>query len=162
MVDLTKVDEIVDRHCRTRQKQEHVIGILLDCQDEFRYLPRPLIEHVAARVDLPVSTVLGIATFYRGFSLKPVGKYPVAVCTGTACHVLGAQKLVEAFSRELGVERGDTTADGLFSLHTVNCPGCCGLAPVVTIGQDVHGKVTQAGIPRLLKKYGLKRPGKEA
>ena len=159
MINLEKVDRIIDHHgCRS----EHLIGVLLDCQEEFRYLPRDLIEHVATRVDVPVTTVLSIATFYRGFSLKPVGKYPVSVCTGTACHVLGATKLVEAFERNLSVKKGDTTADGNFSLHTINCPGCCGLAPVVTIGHDVYGKVTQSSIPRLLKKYTPKGNGKEA
>lgn len=150
MVDLTRVDEIVDRHGGQR---ERLIAMLLECQDEFRYLPRQLIERVAARVNVPVTIVLGIATFYRGFSLKPVGRYPISVCTGTACHVLGATRLVEALERELGVKRGDTTPDGLFSLHTINCPGCCGLAPVVTVGQDVHGKINQARLPRLVGRY---------
>lgn len=150
MVDLAKVDAIIERHGARR---EHVIGVLLDCQQAFRYLPRELIEHVARRVGIPVTTILGIATFYRGFSLKPVGRYQVAVCTGTACHVLGAPRLVEAFERELGIKKGDTTPDGLFSLHTINCPGCCGLAPVVVVSEDVHGKVTQAKIARLVKRY---------
>lgn len=150
MMDAVKVDAIIDRHGR---RQEQLIAMLLECQEEFRYLPRELIEQVAAHVGVPVTVVLGIATFYRGFSLKPVGKYQISVCTGTACHVLGATKLVEAFERELGVKRSDTTPDGLFSLHTINCPGCCGLAPVVTVGQDVHGKINQARIPRLVNRY---------
>jgi len=158
MVSLEKVDQILEKHGCQRG---HLIGALLDCQEEFRYLPRELIEHVAARVEVPVATVLGIATFYRGFSLKPVGKYPVSVCTGTACQVLGAPKLVEAFERELHIKKGDTAADGIFSLHTINCPGCCGLAPVVTVGSEVHGKITQSGIPRLVKKYRT-LSGKEA
>lgn len=158
MVSLEKVDAILDKHgCQIG----HLIGALLDCQEEFRYLPRELIEHVAMRVQVPVSTVLGIATFYRGFSLKPVGRFPISVCTGTACQVLGAPKLVEAFERELNLKKGETAADGVFSLHTINCPGCCGLAPVVTVGSDVHGKITQAGIPRLVKKYRT-LTGKEA
>lgn len=158
MVSLEKVDQILERHGCQRG---HLIGALLDCQEEFRYLPRELIEHVATRVEVPVATVLGIATFYRGFSLKPVGKYPISVCTGTACQVLGAPKLVEAFERELQIKKGDTAADGIFSLHTINCPGCCGLAPVVTVGPEVHGKITQSGIPRLVKKYRA-LSGKEA
>jgi NADH-quinone oxidoreductase subunit E len=150
MLDLARVDAIVDGHGRQR---EHLIAMLLECQSEFRFLPRELIERVAARVGVPVRVVLGIATFYRGFSLKPVGKYQISVCTGTACHVLGATKLVEALERELGVKRGDTTGDGEFSLHTINCPGCCGLAPVVTVNQDVHGKISQVKLPRLVRKY---------
>ncbi len=150
MVDLARVDAIVDEHGR---RQERLIAMLLECQEEFRYLPRALIERVAARVGVPARVVLGIATFYRGFSLKPVGKYQISVCTGTACHVLGATKLVEALERELGVKKGATTQDGQYSLHTINCPGCCGLAPVVTVNQDVHGKINQAKLPRLVKKY---------
>ena len=150
MIDAASVDAIVDRHGR---RQEDLIAMLLECQEEFRYLPRQLVERVAQRVGVPVPVVLGIATFYRGFSLKPVGKYQVSVCTGTACHVLGATKLVEAFERELGLKRGDTSADGLFSLHTINCPGCCGLAPVVTVGQEVHRKIAQAKVRRLVDRY---------
>lgn len=150
MVDLARVDAIVDEHGRQR---EHLIAMLLECQSEFRYLPRELVERVAARVGVPVRVVLGIATFYRGFSLKPVGKHQISVCTGTACHVLGATRLVEALERELGVQCGDTTADGEFSLHTINCPGCCGLAPVVTVNEDVHGKISQVKLPRLVRKY---------
>ncbi len=158
MIDATKVDAIVDRHGRRR---EDLIAMLLECQEEFRYLPRQIVERVAQRVGVPVTAVLGIATFYRGFSLKPVGRYQISVCTGTACHVLGATRLVEAFERELGLKRGDTTPDGLFSLHTINCPGCCGLAPVVTVGHDVHGKIAQAKIRRLVDRY-KKAPAREA
>jgi NADH:ubiquinone oxidoreductase subunit E len=157
MVDLARVEEIVDRHGASRDR---LIAILLDCQQEFRYLPRPLIERVAGRVGVPVMTVLGIATFYRGFSLKPVGEHQVSVCTGTACQILGAPKLVEAFEQELGIKKGETTADGRFSLHTVNCPGCCGLAPVVNVGEDVHSKVTPADVHVLVERYRAGVPDK--
>ena len=150
MVDATKVDAIVDRHGRRR---EDLIAMLLECQEEFRYLPRQIVERVAQRVGVPVTVVLGIATFYRGFSLKPVGEYQISVCTGTACHVLGARKLVEAFERELGLKCGDTSPDGRFSLHTINCPGCCGLAPVVTVGEAVHGHMTVKKIAGLINQY---------
>jgi NADH:ubiquinone oxidoreductase subunit E len=150
MMDMTKVDGIIDRHGGRKQD---VIAMLLECQEEFRYVPREIVERVARRVGVPVTVVMGIATFYRGFSLKPVGKYQISVCTGTACHVLGARKLVEAFERELKVKCGDTAPDGLFSLHTINCPGCCGLAPVVTVNQDVHGKIAQSRIRRLVERY---------
>jgi len=150
MPDLTSVDRIVDRHGRTR---DNLIAILLDCQEEYCHLPREVIEAVAARVQAPVTQVLGIATFFRAFSLKPVGRHRIHVCMGTACHVQGAPRLLEAIGRELGIGRGDTTPDLSFSLDTVNCLGCCGLAPVVTVGTDVHGKLKQTGIPRLLRKY---------
>jgi NADH-quinone oxidoreductase subunit E len=150
MIDVTAVERIVDRHGRTR---DNLIAILLACQEEYCYLPRDVIEAVAARVRAPVSQVLGIATFYRGFSLKPVGRHRIHVCMGTACHVQGAPRLLDAIGRELGIGRGETTPDMAFSLETVNCLGCCGLAPVITVGTDVHGKLKQTGIPRLLRKY---------
>jgi NADH-quinone oxidoreductase subunit E len=150
MIDTTRVDEIVDRHGRDRR---HLIAMLLDCQEEFCHLPREVIETIATRVGLPVAPVLGIATFFRAFSLKPVGRHRIHVCLGTACHVQGGLRLLDALERELGVKRGETTADMNFSLDTVNCLGCCGLAPVVTVGQDVHGKLKQVGVPKLVKKY---------
>jgi NADH-quinone oxidoreductase subunit E len=150
MVDLSKVEGIVDRHDRRR---EALIAILLDCQEEFCYLPREALETIAARVQTSLASVLSIATFYRGFSLKPMGRHRIHVCMGTACHVQGAPRLLDALSRELGIQKGETTPDLEFGLDTVNCLGCCGLAPVITVGTDVHGKIKQSGIPRMLKKY---------
>jgi NADH:ubiquinone oxidoreductase subunit E len=150
MQEYGKVDQILDHYGRRR---ESLIAILLDCQEEFTHLPRNVIERVAQGLGAPTTDVLGIATFYRGFSLKPVGRHPVHVCMGTACHVKGAPRLLDALERELGVKRGETTPDQQFGLDTVNCVGCCGLAPVVTIGKDVHGNLKQSQIPKILKKY---------
>jgi NADH-quinone oxidoreductase subunit E len=150
-----KVEGILDRHDRSR---DNLIAILLDCQEEFTYLPREVVQQVATGIGASVSQVLGLATFYKLFSLKPVGRYPIHVCLGTACHVQGGPRLLEALERELAVKRGETTADLQFGLETVNCLGCCGLAPVITVGKDVHGKLRQAQIPRVLKRYR----GKEA
>jgi NADH-quinone oxidoreductase subunit E len=158
MIDTAKLDAIVTRH---GGKKEHMIAILLDCQEEFCHLPREVIEGLATRLNVPVTPVLGIATFFRAFSLKPVGRYPIHVCMGTACHVQGAPRLLEAVEREVGVKKGDTTADMLFNVDTVNCLGCCGLAPVITIGQDVHGKLKQSAVPRIVKKYREKDSGKK-
>ena len=152
-VDIGTVEAIVDRHGGRR---EHLIAILLDCQETFTYLPREALETIAIRVGAPISQVLGIATFFRAFSLKPVGRYPIQVCMGTACHVQGAPRLLDAMLRELKIEKDQTTEDLLFGVKTVNCLGCCGLAPVITIGQDVHGKLKQSAVPRLLKKYRTK------
>lgn len=154
MVDMAKVREIIERHgCA----QENIIAMLLDCQEEFYHIPREVIEEIATRVGIPRAKVLGIATFFRAFSLKPVGKHPIHVCMGTACHVKGAPRLLDAFLRELGVQRTqEVTPDNLFSVDTVNCLGCCGLAPVVTVGRDVHGKLKQSDVARLIKKYRAK------
>ena len=150
MIEIARVEEIVDRHGR---QKENLIAVLLDCQEEFHHLPREVIETVSSAMNTPITQVLGIGTFYRTFSLEPVGKYPIHVCMGTACHVQGAPKLLEALERELGVKRGHTTTDRQFTLDTVNCLGCCGLAPVITVGQDVHGKLKQTQLQRILKKY---------
>ncbi len=154
MIEAARIDRIVERH---GGKREHVIAMLQDCQDEFYYLPREVVEGVARRVDVPVTRALGIATFFRAFSLKPVGRYPICLCMGTACHVQGAPRLLEGLERELGVKKGDTTPDMLFTLKTVNCLGCCGLAPVMTVGKDVHGKLKQSGLNRILKRYSKEK-----
>jgi NADH:ubiquinone oxidoreductase subunit E len=150
MVDVTKVNKILEQH---GAKREHMIAILLDCQEEFYYLPREVLEAVAAGVNIPITSVLAIATFFRAFSLKPIGKYPIRVCNGTACNIQGGPLLVDALERELKIKKGETTSDGQFGLDTVNCVGCCGLAPVVTVGQDVHGKVKIGSVPKMVKQY---------
>ena len=130
-----------------------MIAILLDCQEEYRYLPREVLEELAVQIDTPLTSVLRIATFFRAFSLRPVGRHQVHVCMGTACNIQGGPRLVDALERELKIKRGDTTPDMEFSLDTVNCVGCCGLAPVVTVGQEVHGKMKQSAVARLIKQY---------
>jgi len=150
MVDVTRVHDIVQRH---GSKREHMIAILLDCQEEFCYLPREVLEGVSTELNTPLTSVLSIATFFRAFSLKPLGRHQIHVCMGTACNISGGPRLVEALQRELKIKKGETTPDMEFSLDTVNCVGCCGLAPVITVGQDVHGKLKQSSIPRIVKKY---------
>ncbi len=159
MVDVSKVGEIVERHS---MKKEHMIAILLDCQEEYRYLPREVLEELAQRIDQPLTSVLRIATFFRAFSLRPVGRHQIHVCMGTACNIQGGPRLLEALERELKIKRSETTPDLEFSLDTVNCVGCCGLAPVVTVGQEVHGKLKQSGIPRMVKKYRKEAPDAKA
>lgn len=130
-----------------------IIAILQDVQEEFSYLPRPALVEVSRGIGVPLSRVLSLATFYKAFSLKPKGRHPVHVCLGTACHVRGAQLVIEKFERELGIKTGETSADQSFSLDAVRCVGCCGLAPVVTVGEEVHGKITPAKVSGLVKKY---------
>ncbi len=156
MEDLSKVREIAERH---GMKKERMIAILLDCQEEYRYLPREALEELAGQMDVPLTSVLRIATFFRAFSLKPLGRHQVHVCMGTACNIQGGPRLLEALERELKIKRGETTPDLEFGLDTVNCVGCCGLAPVVTVDQDVHGKLKQSGIPRMIKKYRKEAAG---
>jgi NADH-quinone oxidoreductase subunit E len=150
MVDVTKVNEILERHSARR---ERMIAILLDCQEHYYYLPREVLEAVAAGVNIPLTSVLAIATFFKAFSLKPIGRHPIRVCNGTACNIQGGPLLVDALERELKIKKGETTSDEQFGLDTVNCVGCCGLAPVITVGQDVHGKVKISSVPKMVKQY---------
>ncbi len=122
-------------------------------QEAYGYLPRLALEGIADEMHLPFSRVYGVASFYTQFRLRPVGKYVIDVCMGTACHVAGAPLVVEAFSQELEVPIGGTTPDGLFTLQTVNCVGACALAPVVRIGNDeTFGRVGPNEARRLVRR----------
>ena len=155
MVDVSKVNQILERH---GSKRERMIAILLDCQEEFYYLPREVLEAVAAGVKIPLTSVLSIATFFKAYSLKPIGRFPVRVCNGTACNIKGGPLLIDALERKLNIKSGETTKNNLFGLDTVNCVGCCGLAPVITVGQDVHGKVKISSVPKIVDQYQAKMP----
>lgn len=138
---------------RYRGRRSALIAILLDTQAEFGYLPAEALKLIAERTDFSLDRICSIATFFNAFSLKPKGKYPIRVCMGTACQIKGAQMLSEKFERELRIKEGDTTDDGIFSLHKVYCLGCCGLAPVVMVGDEVHGKLTLTKVPVVLRRY---------
>jgi NADH:ubiquinone oxidoreductase subunit E len=144
------VENILQRHPKD---QSSIIQVLLDIQNELYYIPRDVLEYVSDYLNVPLSRTYGLATFYKAFSLKPKGKYPIAVCTGTACHVQGAVKILEQIERELKVKEGETTPDKKFSVETVRCLGCCGLAPVVTVGKNLHGKVPTSKVSKILKQY---------
>jgi len=149
------VQDIVDKFIQKHPKdQSSLIGIMLDVQNYYYYLPKESLVYISRQLKIPISTVYNLATFYKAFSLKPKGKYPIAVCTGTACHVQGATKLLEKFERELNIKSGgETTGDKLFNIESVRCLGCCGLAPVVTVGKELHGKLPPNKVPQILKKY---------
>ncbi|MBM3309901.1 MAG: NAD(P)H-dependent oxidoreductase subunit E [Candidatus Aminicenantes bacterium] len=145
-----RVSEIVTKY---QTDPGAVIAILQDVQEAFHYLPREALEAVSRDLAIPLSRVLSLATFYKAFSLKPKGRHPVHVCLGTACHVRGAQLVLEKFERELGIKTGETSPDQAFSLDAVRCVGCCGLAPVVMVGEEIQGKITPAKVSGLVKKY---------
>jgi len=125
-------------------ERSSLIHVLQDVQAEFDYLPRESLHAVSERLGVPLAEVLHVATFYAAFSLEPRGEHVITVCTGTACHVRGAQRLVERLSGLLGVEPGRTTADGKFTLQTVNCLGACALGPLVAVDGKYYGKMTVA------------------
>lgn len=153
-METTTIDDILDRHERDRSA---IIAILQDLQEEVNYLPEGALRYVAERLDIPVSKVYSLATFYRAFSLKPRGRHLIHVCTGTACHVRGAVRILDALERELGIHAGETDEQMEFTLETVNCLGACALGPVVVVDSEYHGEMNSAKVGRLLKKMSRER-----
>jgi NADH-quinone oxidoreductase subunit E len=129
-----------------------LIPLLQSAQDHFGYIPRRAIETIAGVTSIPESTIYGVITFYSQFRLQPMGRHQIRVCTGTACHVQGASTLVDAIQDELGIEVGGTSEDGLFTLFTVACLGCCSLAPAMMVDDETHGRLTPAAARKLLRK----------
>ena len=145
-----KVDEIISRY---EGGKESLVPILQGISNEFNWLPQETLMRVAEVKQIPIEHILRIATFYRSFSLEPRGKNIVTVCVGTACHVKGAPRILERFERDLGINTGQTTPDMQFTLEAVRCIGCCGLSPVITVGDDLYGKLTPAEAAKVLDKY---------
>ena len=134
-------------------EKEKVIPLLQEIQNRHGFLSQELVEAVAEEIGMPVSQLYGVATFYSQFRFSPIGKHLIKVCKGTACHVAGAEKLFSIITEDLGIDEGGTTEDGLFTLESVACLGCCSLAPVVMIDDSIYGKLTPAKIGKTLKEY---------
>ena len=130
-----------------------LIPVMQKAQELFGYLSFETMELISERLHVPVSEIYGVATFYALFSLKPKGEYIISVCTGTACYVKGAQAVLDEVKKQLGIESGETTEDGKFSIQDTRCLGCCGLAPVMTINNDVYGRLDPADVKDILAKY---------
>ena len=128
-----------------------LIPLLQSAQEHFGYIPRRAIKHISDTTGIPESTIYGVITFYSQFRLRPMGKYVIRICAGTACHVSGAKQLIDAVQDELGIEVGDTTEDGVFTLFTVACLGCCSLAPVMMLNDETHGRLTPSTARRILR-----------
>ncbi|MCD8043919.1 MAG: NAD(P)H-dependent oxidoreductase subunit E [Tannerellaceae bacterium] len=133
-----------------------LISVLHAVQEVVGYLPQEVQEVIASELRIPVSRVYGVVTFYSFFTMTPRGKYPISVCLGTACYVRGAGKLLEEFQRQLDIKSGETTPDGLFTLDTLRCVGACGLAPVVSIGGKIYGRMTPDKVREVLSEYYFK------
>ncbi len=144
------VTKLIEKHGKDPSA---LLAMMQDIQDEFNYLPRPALEHVAKELEIPMSRISGMATFFATFSLKPRGKHVCEVCMGTACYTRGAPQLVDELKRDLKVEVGETTADKQFTLETVNCVGACALGPLVKVGQKYHGHMNSSKIEKMLKQY---------
>lgn len=136
-----------------RQQSGSLIPLLQSAQDSYGYIPEKVIYYISELVGIPAAEIYGVITFYAQFRLKPLGKNLIRVCEGTACHVNGAKNIRAVLQDELGISVGETTDDGLFSLQSVACLGCCSLAPVMMINGDTHGNLTMEKVRKILKKY---------
>jgi NADH:ubiquinone oxidoreductase subunit E len=154
--DLATVDAILEQHHGDRTE---LTAILLDVQEELRYLPVHSLKHIAASLEIPLTEVYGIATFYKTFKLNPPGRNQITVCLGTACHVRGAVQVLKEFERRLGIRSGGVTPDREFGLESVNCVGACALGPVVITNGEYKGQMTTTKVPVLLKR--LQKASKE-
>jgi len=148
--DLKKIKEI----CKSfDNKPGELINVLHKTQEHFGYLPAEIQEVVAQELDMSVAKVYGVVTFYSFFTMIPKGKHPISICTGTACYVRGADNVLQEFKRQLGIEVGETTEDGKYSLSGLRCVGACGLAPVVLVGDKTYGRVSPEGVKEILAEY---------
>ena len=147
---MTKLEKIIDNH---RKNKGSLIGLLQDISESYGYLPEKVLEEVTEILNVPLSHLYSLATFYTSFRLEPMGKHHCSICVGTACHVRGATFVVEAIERELKIKAGETTPDGTFTVETVNCLGACALGPLVVIDGEYHGKMDQRKAVKLIQKY---------
>ncbi len=139
-----------------------LIPLLQSAQEHFGYIPRRAIKYISSVTNIPESTIFGVVTFYSQFRQQPMGKYQIRLCCGTACHVASAPMLLDTLRDELGVEENGTTEDGLFTLFTVACLGCCSLAPAMMVNDETYGKLTPAEVRKILRKIRREEKKKTA
>jgi NADH-quinone oxidoreductase subunit E len=149
-MDNGKIDKIVDKY---PNDPSSLIQILLDIQSENRWLPKKALEKVSKKLKVPLNRIQHIITFYKAFSVIPKGRHEIHVCTGTACHVRGATRVLDTVEDLTGIKPGETDLDLKFSLDTVSCVGCCALGPVMVIDGEYHGKMAPAKTKDVLKSY---------
>ena len=149
-MDKQRIDQIIDNY---HGDASYLIQVLLDIQSENNWLPKEALEQVGERLDVPLTRIQHIATFYKAFSLVPKGRHGVHICMGTACHVRGAARVLDAVQDLTGIKPGETDLELKFSLETVNCLGCCALGPVVEIDGKTHGKMAPAEVAAVLNNY---------
>jgi NADH-quinone oxidoreductase subunit E len=145
-----RIDEIIDKH---HSEPSSLIQVLLEIQAEDHWLPPEALERVAERLQVPMTRIQHIATFYKAFSLVPKGRHEIHICVGTACHVRGAQRVLDTVQDLSGIKPGETDLDLKFSLETVNCLGCCALGPVLEIDGKTHGKMAPSRTADVLRNY---------
>lgn len=148
--ETTQVNELL---AQFENRRSSLIPVLQEVQNKYRYLPQPILRQISAKLNVPLPDVYHVATFYNCFSLEPVGRNLVQVCLGTACHVRGAPRVLDRILTDLKLSNPGTTQDVEFTVRTVRCIGCCGLAPVVRVNDNTHPHMTQAKVKGMLNKY---------
>jgi len=149
-IDWQEINRIIDRYNADR---ESLLMIMQDIGDLYNYLPPEVLPVLAERLGVRESMIYSVATFYKTISLEPRGKYIISVCTGTACHVRGAQRIMEALQEKLNLEEGETTDDALFTLQSVRCVGCCASGPVLTVNKETHGGLDRSSVLKIIDYY---------
>lgn len=145
--DLSLLDGVLEKYAKI---DGSLITVLQKAQEIYGYLPTDVMYHIAEKMGKTPAKVIGVATFYTQFRFKPVGKYLIMLCQGTACHVNGSEKIADTIYETIGIRDGETTEDGLFTLKHVACLGCCSLSPVMMINEDTYGSLTSAEVKRIL------------
>ncbi len=148
--NFAKLDAVINAQ---KGRRGALMPVLHEGQHIFGHLPMKVQKHISQGLEVPLAEIYGVVTFYSQFSLEPKGQYHIGVCLGTACYVKGAQALIDHISRDLGIAVGKTSENGKFSLEATRCIGACGLAPVLTVNEDVYGRLVDGDIPEILDKY---------
>jgi len=148
--DWQKIDEIIENYSGNR---EALLMIMQDISDIYNYMPPEVVPVLVQKLGIRESLIYSVATFYKTISLEPRGKYIVNVCTGTACHVRGAEKIIDALQEKLDVKEGQTTDDRLFTLEAVRCVGCCASGPVITVNKETHGGLDRSSVVKIIDEY---------
>ena len=149
-IDWEKIDAIIENY---KANPETLLMIMQDISDMYNYVPPEVIPILMERLRVKESLIYSVATFYKTISLEPRGKYIVNVCTGTACHVRGADKIMDALKEKLKIKEGQTTDDNLFTLEAVRCVGCCASGPVITVNQETHGGLDRSSALEVIEGY---------
>ncbi|MEW6412098.1 MAG: NADH-quinone oxidoreductase subunit NuoE [Candidatus Zixiibacteriota bacterium] len=146
--DMSKLPEIFERYSKS---QESLIAVLQDIQKEFQFLPCEALEETSRVLNVPLSKVFSVSTFYNAFSLNPRGETVIRICVGTACHIRGARLIQDQIESSLGIKAGETTSDGKFTIEVVACVGACAMAPVAIVNDKYHGSLKVSNVKKLLK-----------
>jgi len=149
-IDWEKIDKIIAKY---EENHEALLMIMQDISDIYNYVPPEVVPVLVDRLGVKESLIYGVATFYKTISLEPRGKYIVSVCTGTACHVRGAEKIMDALQEKMNIGEGQTTEDRLFSLEAVRCIGCCASGPVITVNKDTRGGLDRSSVLKIVDEY---------